>query len=613
MSFKTIKAQPQVANIGDVTELKGQAQIIRDDAFQAALDFDVQQNDLVETNVGRIGITFLDDSVVRLTEHSKLTIDEYVYDPNRMTILPRAYSSQANHIDNYRRWMNLNANETPNFADNLEFMFRYQLGYMYMRYFLWNFAGRESDIQGADWLSPLDSFKEVPQQLKENKGRNNLFMLPLLLGLLGLFFNYRKSQQIFSIIILLFFMLGMALVLYLNSPPVEPRERDYIYVGSFYAYAIWIGLGVMALYQLLLRIIKNNKAAIAIAFCIGMVIPVILAIENWDDHDRSDRYFSVDSAKNFLDSCEPNAILFTGGDNDTFPLWYAQEVEGFRTDVRVIVLSYFNTDWYIDQMTRQAYESESLPFGLDPKLYRQGGPNDYLPYIENPTIGQQAINLDTYMRLVRQDRKEIKVPTSLSSYNSLPSKSLYMMLNKEDILTKGIIPEGMEDDIPGQMVFRVKKNGIEKNTLMILDLITNNNWERPIYFNNTSLQGVGVDVNPYVVQEGNAYRLLPIQNPKPGESYVNTEIMYRNVMEKFSFREMNNLRTKPARLLHKVLNLPTIILYRAAHRKLTGSNLQNTVSHNNLLLKTKRLIKAKHYIHILHRLAGCTFDKIIDS
>jgi len=465
---------------------------------------------------------------------------EYVYNPDRMTILPRAYSSQQNHIANYRKWMNLKANESPNFADNLEFMFRYQLGYMYMRYFLWNFAGRESDIQGADWLSPLDSLKEIPQQLKENKGRNTLFMLPLLLGLLGLFFNYRKSQQVFSIIILLFFMLGMALVLYLNSPPVEPRERDYIYTGSFYAYAIWIGLGVMALYQLLLRIIKNNKIAIAIAFSIGMVIPVIMAIENWDDHDRSDRYFSVDTAKNFLDSCEPNAILFTGGDNDTFPLWYVQEVEGFRTDVRVIVLSYFNTDWYIDQMTRPAYDSESLPFGLDPKLYRQGGPNDYLPYIENPSIGQSAINLGTYMRLVRQDRKEIKVPTTLSSYNALPSKSLYLNVNKEDILAKGIIPEGMEDNVVDQMVFRVKKNGIEKNTLMILDLLTNSNWERPIYFNNTSLQGVGIDVNRYVVQEGNAYRLLPIENPRPAESFVNTEVMYTNVMEKFSYREMNN-------------------------------------------------------------------------
>lgn len=465
---------------------------------------------------------------------------KYVYDPGRMTILPRAYSSSQNHVQLYRQWMNLRPNEVPNFADNLEFMFRYQVGYMYMRYFMWNFAGRESDIQSASWMMPHEQFKEVPSQLKENKGRNNYFMLPLILGLIGIFYTYRRNQQIFGVLVMLYILTGVALVLYLNSPPVEPRERDYIYVGSYYTFAIWIGLGVIALGKGLSNYTNKMKRSAIIATLITLVVPVIMAAENWDDHDRSNRFFSVDSAKNFLASCDANAILFTGGDNDTFPLWYAQEVEGFRTDMRVIVLSYFNTDWYINQMQRPAYESEPVPFSIPPRLYRQGGPNDYLPYVENPNIKGQAINLNSYLKLIRQDHQAIKVPTMLGSYNSLPTRSLYLPVDKEAVLEKGIVPPDMEDLIPDRMVFRLKGGGLEKNTLMILDLIVTSNWDRPIYFNNTSLQNAGIDFRPYVVQEGNAYRLLPIQRPDLQNDLVNTEVLYDNVMNNFYFREMNN-------------------------------------------------------------------------
>jgi hypothetical protein len=474
----------------------------------------------------------------------KYEISEYkiktVFDPDRMTILPRAYSNSENHVQQYRSWMNLRPNEKPNFADNLLFMFRYQIGYMYMRYFMWNFAGRESDIQGASWMMPLDAFKEVPQQLAENKGRNNYFMLPLLLGLIGMFFNYRKNQKVFGVLIILFILTGVALVVYLNSPPVEPRERDYIYAGSYYAFAIWIGIGVLAIGQYIVRFIKNSKTSAIVATLLGLIIPVIMVAENWNDHDRSDRYFSVDSAKNFLASCAPNAILFTGGDNDTFPLWYSQEVEGFRTDVRVIVLSYFNTDWYIEQMTRRTYESQPVPFTLTKDLYRQGGPNDYLPYVENPNLQNQAVNLVSYMDLIRRDHQALKVPTMLGAYNRLPTRTLYLPVNKEEVLSKDLIPEGMENMVPDRMLFRLKGNGLEKNTLMILDMIIANNWERPIYFNNTSLMNAGIDFRQYVVQEGNAYRLLPVERSNLQEELVNTEVMYDNVMNRFQFREMDN-------------------------------------------------------------------------
>jgi hypothetical protein len=465
---------------------------------------------------------------------------EYVYDPTRMTILPRAYSNSENHVAQYRRWMNLKQNEVPNFGDNLMFMFRYQIGYMYMRYFMWNFAGRESDIQGATWLTPMDSFKKVPKDIAENRGRNNYFMLPLIFGLIGMFFNYKRSQRVFGVIVMLFILTGVALVVYLNSPPVEPRERDYIYAGSYYAFAIWIGLGVLAIGQFLYNYLKNSKTAAIVATALGLMVPVIMAVENWDDHDRSNRYFSVDSAKNFLNSCAPNAILFTGGDNDTFPLWYSQEVEGTRTDMRVIVLSYFNTDWYIDQMTRKAYESEPAPFSIDKKLYRQGGPNDYLPYYENPNIKGNAISLKAYMDLVRKDHQAIKVPTLMGSYNSLPSKALYLDIDTAYVKSLGIVPKDMEHLIPERMVFRLKGNGLEKNTFMILDMILTGNWTRPIYFNNTSLQNAGIDFRRYVVQEGNTYRLLPIDRGNLQEELVNTEVMYDNMMNKFQFREMDN-------------------------------------------------------------------------
>jgi tetratricopeptide (TPR) repeat protein len=465
---------------------------------------------------------------------------KYVYDQARTTILPRAYSADPKHVELYRQYMGLGANEVPNFVDNIEFMLKYQIGIMYLRYFMWNFAGRESDIQHAGWLAPTDAFDDVPAELAKNKARNNYFMLPLLLGLVGMFFHFGRNKKDFWVLVLLFILTGVALVVYLNSPPVEPRERDYIYAGSYYVFAIWIGIGVMAIATWLNDKIGSLSRSSMIATAVCLVVPVIMASQGWDDHDRSNRYFSVDSARNFLASCEPNAILFTGGDNDTFPLWYIQEVEGFRTDVRVIVLSYFNTDWYIDQMTRPAYESEPLPFSLTSEQYRQGGANDYLPFYENQSIKGAAINLRQYLKLIREDHPGIKVPTKFGSYNSLPSKALFMDVDTTEMKQRGIVPEDKLPYLTSRMIFNLKKGGMEKNTLMILDLIANNNWERPIYFNNTSLQGISIDLNQYVMQEGNTYRLLPVRNPDSRMEFVNTDLMYDNVMNEFRFRGLND-------------------------------------------------------------------------
>nr|MCU0383354.1 DUF2723 domain-containing protein [Cyclobacteriaceae bacterium] len=324
----------------------------------------------------------------------------YKYDPTRTTILPRIWI--AENKSEYEEILGLRENQKPTFSDNLRYMFKHQISWMYMRYFMWNFAGRESDIQGADWLGPKQWFKELPETLKNNKGRNNLFMIPFLLGLVGMFYQLVYDQKNMAVVALLFVLLGVAIVVYLNGPPSEPRERDYIYAGSYYAYCFWIGLAVIGLAKTISGVIKNTKLSAVVATLLGLTAPGIMLANNWDDHNRNHRYFSVDSAYNYLQSCAPNAVLFTGGDNDTFPLWYNQEVEGVRTDMRVIVLSYYNTDWYVGQSMRQTYESTPLPYTLTLDNYRQGGPNDYLPYQD---LKIQSISLKEYLDLIKKDYK----------------------------------------------------------------------------------------------------------------------------------------------------------------------------------------------------------------
>ena len=460
----------------------------------------------------------------------------YVFDPKRSTIFPRMYSNSPNHKKRYREITNLNENQKPTFSDNIEFFFKYQVGHMYLRYFMWNFSGRSSDIQNANWLGLQNVFDEVPYQLEMNKARNNYLMIPLLLGILGLLFQYYRDNKNFYVVMLLFILTGVALVVYLNSPPTEPRERDYIYAGSYYAFSIWIGYGSLFIFSIFSRLITNKNISIALTALISLSSPVILAKENWDDHDRSDRFMTVDSAKNLLNSCAPNSILFTGGDNDTFPLWYVQEVENFRTDVRVIVLSYFNTDWYIEQMMSKKNDSEKIIFSIPLDNYIQGGLNDYLPYVNNPKIQNVAINLKGYINLVKRNSKAIQVATSASNYNSIPSKSFWLSVN-----TDNLIPEKLQDIKQDTLFISLKSNksGLEKKDLAFLDLLQANNWERPIYFNNTSLNGINLDLKRNVIQEGFAYRLFPVLNPNSG-SIINTELMYSNIMNNSFWRELNN-------------------------------------------------------------------------
>jgi hypothetical protein len=452
----------------------------------------------------------------------------YQYDEEHF--LPRAWNDD--HKAAYERIMGLKEGEKPTFAQNIAFMFKHQIGTMYGRYFMWNFAGRESDEPGADWLGPRKWFEKMPQVLAENRGMNNFFLIPFILGFVGMYFQVVKDAKNFFVIGMLFVMTGVAIVVYLNSPPEEPRERDYIYAGSYYAFAMWIGLAVVGLADLFNMIFKNLKTSAVVATLICLPAPALMAQQGWDDHNRRNRFFSVDSAANYLNSCAPNAIIFTGGDNDTFPLWYAQDVEDIRTDVRVLVLSYYNTDWYIEQSMKKYYGSDPLPYTLSLKDYRQGGPNDGLRYQD---LKLPAVDLKDYLNLLKQSNR-----LEVDGANIIPSKVLVLKVDTAAVLAKGIIPKELRHLVVDEMIIRIKGNYLYKGDLAMLDLLATSNWERPIYLNNTSLSQIKFDLSPYIVQEGNAYRVLPIRNPKPSKELVSTEVAYENVTKKFKFRGLDD-------------------------------------------------------------------------
>jgi tetratricopeptide (TPR) repeat protein len=461
-----------------------------------------------------------------------------VYDKN--VLLPRMYSQGDDHPQLYRSWSGLKEGQDPTFFHNMYYMLRYQIGHMYFRYFLWNFAGRDSDDKEAGWLLPWAP-TDLSESVARNKAHDNFFMLPLLLGLLGVFFHLKKDDKRFAFTGMLFILTGIALVVYMNSPPVEPRERDYIYVGSFYVFAIWIGMGVLAVKELFEEAFKmrgQTTPAIAVALCLG--VPSMMAVKGWDNHNRSDRFHSVDQARNTLRSCAPNAILFTGGDNDTFPLWYVQEVEGFRTDVRVIVLSYFSTDWYVNQMKRKVYQSEPLPIALEYEQYKSGK-NEFVPYVEIPSLKNKAIDLKMYMRLVKTEAPDLQVELQGGgTTTSLPSKNFMLDVNRDAVIKSGIVPKSMADKVSTSIQFGLREgsNVLYKSDLMILDILANFNWNRPVYFNNTSAHTTALNLDPYLHMEGMTYRLLPVRT-EDGDMGVNTDVMYENI-KKFEFRGFEN-------------------------------------------------------------------------
>ncbi len=492
------------------------------------------------------------------------------YDPDFCTVFPRMWSSQQNHVIGYKNWTNprnykhiattnpqTGEHETidkPTFGQNLGFFFQYQMGWMYSRYFLWNFVGRQNDIQGhgnssdGNWITGIPAIDQqrlgpqvgLPDGADNNKARNALYGLPLILGLIGLFYQIKTDKRNAFVVGLLFFFTGVAIVIYLNQKPFEPRERDYAYAGSFYAFAFWIGFGVLAIYDFLVKRMNQTTSAIAATAVCLLAVPTIMAKEEWNDHNRSGRYIARDMAIDYLNSCAPNAILFTNGDNDTFPLWYAQEVEGIRTDVRVICLELLNTDWYIDQMVHKAYDSDPVPFSLTKDQYRQGTRDVVLFHDRNIKGFIPVKDLIEFAK--SEDRTNQLDVGGGTFYNYFPTKNMSVPVDSATVVNNGTVTKAMANRIVKSIDWTVPGNYVQKNDLMILDLLAHNNWKRPIYFAATNSPSSYLNLAPYLQLEGLAYRLVPIkQNEQESqqETRIETDIMYNNMMTKFKWGSMD--------------------------------------------------------------------------
>ncbi len=454
--------------------------------------------------------------------------------------------------------------EKPSFLDNTMYMFQYQFGYMYWRYFMWNFTGRQDDIQGkfnhknGNWISGIDfldqwhiglSQEDLPTDVQENKARNTYYFLPLLLGLVGFFFLLYSDMKRFWVLLVFFLLTGLAIQFYTNVRPFEPRERDYSVVGSFYVFAIWIGFGVYAIYDLLKSSFKTKLLAPAVTLACLIIVPGILAANNWDDHDRSGKYTTNAMARKYLESCAPNAILFTIGDNDTFPLWYLQEIEGVRRDVRVVNTSLFQTAWYIDQMKRKAYDSDPIPSKLTHEQYRDGT-RDFIIHREiSEQIAKDTLDINRFMEFISSDDPATKLkfiiekrgedpegyPSNLLNSNYFPTRNISIPVDKDKVLKNGLVKPKDADKIEDNLYAKISGGTIYKNRLLMLDVIANNNWERPIYFTGGAFSDEDyIWLKDYLQLDGMCYKLVPIKTPvNRANPYdmgrVDADLMYEQV------------------------------------------------------------------------------------
>lgn len=506
-----------------------------------------------------------------------------VYDRN--TIFPRMYSDDGGHPGFYREWMRLGETESPTFADNLGFFFSYQTGQMYARYFLWNFAGRQNDEQGhgnytnGNWISgikPLDALRlgdqsQLPQSIEGNAAYNRFYFLPLILGLIGAFWHFKRRQKDAGIVGLLFFFTGVAIVIYLNQTPLQPRERDYAFTGSFYAFAIWIGLGVAALAEYISRKLKPSTAGV-IATVIGLLAaPFLMAKEGWNDHDRSDKYMTRDMATDYLESCAPNAILFTYGDNDTYPLWYVQEVEGVRPDIRIVNLSLLGTDWYIRQMKHKVNNSAPLPITMGNEKFVQGV-RDVLYYQDYQLEG--SVELKNLFELLTSDNDADKATyQDGTKENFLPTKNLKLTVDAQQVMATKTLTDKQKSRIVPVIEWKYNQNYVTKAELALFDILAHNNWKRPIYFAVTVPSDNYIGLDNYLYNEGLAYRLLPIRPPVLEDStqrpeLINNDAMYAHMLNKFKWGNMKNahyLDPESTRMVAVLLNNYNILaesLYR---------------------------------------------------
>jgi hypothetical protein len=531
-----------------------------------------------------------------MTDDRKNTIPNY--DKTFCTIFPRMWSNQKpSHISAYKSWGKIKGTpidvvndegkpETlykPTFIENVRFFLSYQVGHMYMRYFFWNFVGRQNDIEGhggiryGNWKSGIPALDNarlgdqthLPDSM-QNPANNKFYFLPLILGLVGLWFHLRKHTDGFLVVLLLFFMTGLAIVMYLNITPYQPRERDYAFAGSFYAFAIWIGLGVLALWDMLKKV-NEKYIAIPITLVCLLLVPAIMAKEGWDDHTRANKYATRDFAENYLNSCAPNAILITNGDNDTFPLWYAQEVEGVRTDVRVVNFMLSSGDWYVHQLMRKIYDSDALPFTLSYEQYNKGI-NEVCAYSGQL---QDRVELQDLMDLIASDDPASRFQSGGRSIAIYPTKKVKITLDSASMVKNGCVPANLADRVVGTVEWDIKSNYLYKNDLMLLDFLAKNKFKRPIYFASPSSVSDAVDVDKYCYQEGFVYRFMPVKPDDrdfiKGVGSVNADISYDVMMNKCKWGNLNQPGVYVDRESYRNTMIPKQNFARLA-RKLTVEN-----------------------------------------
>jgi len=472
-------------------------------------------------------------------------------------LIPRMVSTDATVIKNYKAIAGIpqNSKRRPTFIENLKFMVDFQFGYMYGRYFMWNFAGRQNDeqgqldIQNGNWLSGIDFIDEMrlgpqsnlPSDVENNKGRNKYYFLPFILGLIGLYFHFKKDKNDFYVLFLFFAFTGLAIIFYTNPKPFEPRERDYAIVGSFYIFAIWVGFGVLALFEKLKDFANQKTVAIAVSVISLLAVPALMASENWDDHDRSNRFTTHLNAKAYLDSCDPNAILFTIGDNDTFPLWYMQEVENYRTDMKLINTSLFSTDWYIDQMKRKTYEADPIPSQLTHDKYKWGTLDvayffEEIQEMNFPQLKDSVVSIEFFMKWIASDKDITYFDLDDDGIKEkiLPSNKIRIPIDKETVLRNGIVAQ-KDSALIVPYIDIVISSSLTKNRILMLDILANNNWEKPIYFTGGAQAAEEyIWLKDYLQLDGMTFKLVPIYTPNKGSFFemgrINSDIMYKNVM-----------------------------------------------------------------------------------
>ena len=485
-----------------------------------------------------------------------------VFKANGCRVFPRMYSREADHISVYKDFGGMKPSQKrPTGLNNIKFFVNYQLNWMYWRYFLWNFSGRQNDIQGhgntihGNWITGFDAWDNarlgdqslLPDYLKNNKGHNRYFMLPLILGLIGLVYQLWKNTKDWWIVSLLFILTGIAIVVYLNQTPIQPRERDYAYAGSFYAFAIWIGLGAAAIYELFKKFTPSAAAGI-IALLICAPVPYIMAEQNWDDHDRSNRYAAHDFARNYLETCAPNAILFTHGDNDTFPVWYAQEVEGIRPDVKICCLPYFASDWYIDQMKCASYDAKPMPLSLERIKYEPNTRDQLM--LDSRRKENGFMPLPDFIAYINNDKNAYK--SGDDTYYLFPSKKFSFKADPKKVIEYGCVYPGYYKDTADRteiyfdtvLNIDLNRDYLLKNEMMILDLLNTNDWERPIYITSLGSRHT-LNLDNYFHNEGFAYRLTPMNKKAKApngvaNSDINTDIMYNNLMNVYTWGNIND-------------------------------------------------------------------------